>query len=483
MTICSLSKSTPALAAGLFVFMTAGLASAAVPTAEKAPANAPPPVPAGMKVTCTPGPDKLNAATDCPVLRWNGYTYWAYSYNDNRVGMGIVAYDPGGKLAATWERSGARYVNAITVDPAKRTVAFVGQSSMKISMTFDELFPPPVVNQMPVATPLALPPGTKVTCTKGPNTGESAATCPVLRWGGYTYWALSYDDNRVSMAIAAYDSKGALVKVWDKPGARYVYGITVNKTNRTVVFAGQSDSKISMTWSELLPPGNRWERVAGPAGATVKQVSVGNAGYVWVLDTAGTPWRWTGAGWTKHACCVTSIAAAADNSLWATNPPDALRVLRYDLTQAKWTYDLPTGMTTVTAIGATKAWGLDNSGSHFELVGNSWVKKGCCVTQIEVGSDGELWATHPPDGNRVLRWGGAAWTYTTAGNIPLPTGMTQVAVGDAKIIWALNAVGEVFRWNGTAWQLMPGNLKSISVAADGTVWGVNAEGTIWQWIP
>ena len=65
----------------------------------------------------------------------------------------------------------------------------------------------------------------------------------------------------------------------------------------------------------------------------------------------------------------------------------------------------------------------------------------------------------------------------------LPTGMTQVAVGDAKIIWALNAVGEVFRWNGTAWQLMPGNLKSISVAADGTVWGVNAEGSIWQWIP
>ena len=33
------------------------------------------------------------ASPTCPVLQYNGYTYWAWSDNQNAVAMVIVAYD------------------------------------------------------------------------------------------------------------------------------------------------------------------------------------------------------------------------------------------------------------------------------------------------------------------------------------------------------------------------------------------------------
>jgi hypothetical protein len=53
-------------------------------------------------------------------------------------------------------------------------------------------------------------------------------------------------------------------------------------------------------------------------------------------------------------------------------------------------------MKQVAAINATTAWGLNNGGSLFKLNGAAWAKLGCCVSQISIGVDGELWATNPP---------------------------------------------------------------------------------------
>jgi hypothetical protein len=232
------------------VSMTWGQLSPA-PVVAQVPSSSAPGVPAGMKVTCLTGPNVLVLSPTCPVVKWFGYTYWAFSYIDNRVGMGIVAFDAAGSVAAVWERSGARYVYAITVDPAARTVAFAGQVDMKITMTWSELLAPPAAAFVPNAAPPQVPAGLKVTCLQGPNVLVSSPTCPVVRWGGYTYWALSYLDNRVGMAIVAYDGAGNIAAVWEKPGARYVYGVAVDGVARTVAFAGQSDARITMPWSEL----------------------------------------------------------------------------------------------------------------------------------------------------------------------------------------------------------------------------------------
>ncbi|MCP3168228.1 tectonin domain-containing protein [Myxococcus qinghaiensis] len=447
-----------------------------LPAIAQVPPSPPPALPAGTKVTCTQGPGTGAASATCPVLKYDGYTYWALCYGDNRIGMVIAAYDATGALAAQWEKPGARYVYGITVNPANKTVTFAGQTDAKITMTWDELVPPPVVVQVPPAPTPAIPPGMKVTCTQGPGTGAAAATCPVIKWKGYTFWAYSYTDNRVSMGIVAYDALGRMVAQWEKPGARYVYGITVSTLDKTVTFAGQTDSKITMKWSDLLAaPAPQWVLQPGPQGATLKQISVGNANAVWGLDTAGFHWKWTGAAWQKMGGTVANISTASDGTLWATNPADSLRVLKWDATGNKWTWNVPTGMKQVTAINANTAWGLDNGGSLFRWTGSAWEKKGCCVSQLSVGADGELWATNPPDANRVLRWDGTKWTWN------IPAGMTFVSVGNAKNIWALDGSDQVYQWSGTAWQKVPGALRNISAAGDGSVWGLNAQGLVYKW--
>ena len=134
----------PKLCLGLLVLAMAPRAEAqTTPTVAQVPSNAPPAVPSGMKVTCTPGPATGAMSPSCPVLQWNGYTYWAYSYGDNRNSLGIVAYDSAGKVAAQWEKTGVRYVYAISVDSTAKTVTFAGQADKKVSLSWAELTPPP----------------------------------------------------------------------------------------------------------------------------------------------------------------------------------------------------------------------------------------------------------------------------------------------------------------------------------------------------
>jgi hypothetical protein len=204
----------------------------------------------------------------------------------------------------------------------------------------------------------------------------------------------------------------------------------------------------------------------GPPGPGLKQVAVVNKQLVYGLDNDGALWSWNGSGWSRKACCVSQIAVGSDGDLWATNPPDQMRVLRWNGSQWAWS-SIPTGMKQVTVANANTVYGLDNSGALFQWTGSNWQRKGCCVSQISVGSDGELWATNPPDQMRVLRWDGTQWTWN------LPTGMKQVAVANASTIYALDNSGAMFRFKGGNWARQGCCVSHISVGSDGEVWATN----------
>lgn len=112
----------------------------------------------------------------------------------------------------------------------------------------------PAIKKLSASTSLRIPLGLKKTCVQGTDTLSLSSTCPVVEANGYTYWALSYIDNRVGMAIVAYDEEGRVVDILEKTGARYVSQIKLDAANQTVAFIGQSDANITLSWNDLVLP-------------------------------------------------------------------------------------------------------------------------------------------------------------------------------------------------------------------------------------
>jgi len=251
-------KVISAVIAGLLVCAYGARAEAQAPpvVVQKLASTAPPPPPT-MKLVCVKGPNSFEDSPFCPVVQFGGYTFWAFSYFDNRVSMGIVQYDPAGKLVAQWEARGARYLYAITTDDAAHTVTLHGQADQTVTLTWTELAPVPVVLQRPAdpVNPSPKPPqDMDVVCVTGPDSFVESPTCPVIQWHGVHYWPFSYLDNRLSMGIVAYDRADQIVAQWEKPGARYVYAITIDPRSQTVTFYGQTNDAVTMTWAELGSP-------------------------------------------------------------------------------------------------------------------------------------------------------------------------------------------------------------------------------------
>ena len=218
------------------------------------PAADPPAIPSDLKVTCLTDPNSLQSATTCPVIVWNEYVYWVYSFVDNRVGMSVVAYTEDGALVKRWDLSGARYITNIAIDEKAQTITLIGQAKQAIVVNWKDLYLPipPEAGTVPSNIHPIIPTGSKMTCMQSADVLGKMDTCYVLEWGNVTYWAYSYIDNRVSFNIVAYDERGNIMKQWEAPGARYLYKITVEPAAQTVTFWGQANQKVVLPWNQLL---------------------------------------------------------------------------------------------------------------------------------------------------------------------------------------------------------------------------------------
>lgn len=72
-----------------------------------------------------------------------------------------------------------------------------------------------------------------------------------MKYKGFTTWAYSFIDNRVSMAFVSYDAQGNVVRNVTMNGARYVWQITANAGSVTAT--GQSDQSVSAPYSQFGP--------------------------------------------------------------------------------------------------------------------------------------------------------------------------------------------------------------------------------------
>jgi len=97
---------------------------------------------------------------------------------------------------------------------------------------------------------------------------------------------------------------------------------------------------------------------------------------------------------------------------------------------------------------------------------------GIAAQDIAVGKNGSVWAT--AINNAIYRWDGLAWET-------MPGAATRIAVGPNGDAWVINANGNIFKYNSAlsnSWELKTGAASDIGVGADGSVWiiGTNTVG-------
>lgn len=130
------------------------------------------------------------------------------------------------------------------------TVTFMDGEQILTTTALSE--PEPTITTATTSVPV--PSGSANRCVTGPNSFD-ATPCPIVKWGQYTYRAYSYQNNDLAMNIVAYDPSGNIVKQWHKPGARYLWQITMDAAAKTFTFWGQDNMTSTMGWEELLPSG------------------------------------------------------------------------------------------------------------------------------------------------------------------------------------------------------------------------------------
>jgi hypothetical protein len=122
--IVSLKSVLAALGAVAALGATAAAHAQAAPHTPQVmfdPVGEAPPPPAGLQVVCINAPvDGAPASNTCPVIHWDGYKTWIYSYADNRNSFALVTYDSTGKILRNAEAPGARYIfDVFSDDPAR----------------------------------------------------------------------------------------------------------------------------------------------------------------------------------------------------------------------------------------------------------------------------------------------------------------------------------------------------------------------------
>ncbi|KAF7343069.1 Cytochrome p450 [Mycena venus] len=226
----------------------------AVSVVVKDAALGPAPPPGLVYIHLTSTGSLNNDEAHYPVLVIAGYSYWAFSYIDNRVGLAILAYDPSNNEAGRWDMTGTRYIVSIVYNSANGSVVFTGQGGSIITVPIIQFLEPIVFQSTAnAATQPAAPSGLDYIHLTDPNTLNTDNThYPVLILGTHTYWPLSYTDNRVSLNLVAYDENKNLISQVELPGTRYIFTLAYDPDNGSIELIGQGSAVVTVSITQVL---------------------------------------------------------------------------------------------------------------------------------------------------------------------------------------------------------------------------------------
>ncbi|MFC5700705.1 Ig-like domain repeat protein [Cohnella faecalis] len=132
------------------------------------------------------------------------------------------------------------------------TVTFVDNgTTIQTAQPLIEQTPEIIVEASP---PGIIPSGYKQACMIDgrDNNPVGSPTCPVLKWGEYTFWGYSDTNNMGIFNIVQYNKEGVIINqdIFQSE-TRYLYKIELDNTNHTVSFVGQSEKRITVSINSL----------------------------------------------------------------------------------------------------------------------------------------------------------------------------------------------------------------------------------------
>ncbi len=209
-----------------------------------------------------------------------------------------------------------------------------------------------------------------------------------------------------------------------------------------------------------------WTNIPG----TLSQIAVASSTAVWGLNEQGQIYHWDSAhsDWINVPGTLAQIVVAADGDVWGLNAQSNI----YHYNAQIGSFVQVPGQLAHLAVGSAGAvYGINSSGAAF------WYNPGTgyfqylanpAFTQIAVGSDGYVVGL-----NNGIGYGYEAGSWIAG---PTDVSIAQVAVGSGGSIYALDASGNIYFYNGQSRALVqiPGTLSSISVGGSGAVWGLNS---------
>jgi hypothetical protein len=190
------------------------------------------------------------------------------------------------------------------------------------------------------------------------------------------------------------------------------------------------------------PPVKAPRRIDQPLPGAATDIAWGGS-ELWVLGTgwsgAGHPlYRWDGATWQQVPGAATAIDVGPDGRPVVASSNDTL-----------WRWN-----------------------------GSDWSWMPGAAVDVGIGADGTLWVvgTNPvPGGFGIYRWNASGWWWES-----IPGGGVAIDVGPDGRAVVVADDGTVWRWNGAAFEHLPGvsSGTDVGIGADGRIWVVDGDAVV-----
>lgn len=157
-------------------------------------------------------------------------------------------------------------------------------------------------------------------------------------------------------------------------------------------------------------------------------------------------------------------------SLAPVNVPGGKKPQRFN--GAGWAA-LDGGLVEIDGSSDGNVWGVNDSQGIFRRENGGWAQIAGGATDVSVSRNGEAWVIGTdaePGGFGIHRYTGSAF-------VKVPGGATRIGLSDEGTPWVVNDQQQIFRRNGSNWEVLDGAARDIAVGSGDDAWviGTNPE--------